>query len=325
MSDQRLRKRQRSNDAASGEEGTGSRDAKGSGETADDWIERDDDWLAFKLPASPSMHADRRTEPPLATEHEKDASEQERPDENEDVYQDASEDEEPTCTICLLPYVDRAYLNDCLHSFCFACAARWLRHHPVCPLCKRVPKSIACLVGAAGSYSESADQTSTSSTLPLPPIERLVNRTLDELGPPPRLPGKWRDRRSVYRRRLRPESPPVRVKADRIAPHHLRRLRPFVERELHALLDAELVDTLVMDYVMSALTEPARTSEQANGVTSWTQLVTARLAVYLGEEDAAVFLREIMSFIRSGWEMNAYDRLVSYASEDVLESAGAFP
>jgi hypothetical protein len=273
----------------------------------DEWIERDDDWISFSLPGKQSE---------FESIHSPDTT-------SSTVSNEASNlKDQLTCPICLEPYLDRTYLRECLHSFCFACAARWLRHHPVCPLCKQTPISLIYVASPPTSSniqseSHQIKDSNRTDAAPLPVTERFVECTLDELKPPPRLPGKWLDRRSVYRRRLCPDHPPCRIKAERVLPYHMRRLRPFIERELYSLLGEELVDTIVINYVLSSFTDPPRAGECDRTASDWSDMVIARLAVYLGEVDARIFLREVMTFVRSGWDMNTYDRKVSYRPEDI--------
>ncbi|XP_063222254.1 uncharacterized protein LOC134530866 isoform X2 [Bacillus rossius redtenbacheri] len=44
---------------------------------------------------------------------------------------------EAVCVICLERARDRAYLNNCLHQFCFPCLLQWAEVKPVCPLCQQ--------------------------------------------------------------------------------------------------------------------------------------------------------------------------------------------
>uniref|UniRef100_A0A672UM61 RING-type E3 ubiquitin transferase n=1 Tax=Strigops habroptila TaxID=2489341 RepID=A0A672UM61_STRHB len=40
------------------------------------------------------------------------------------------------CTICMNGITDAAYVDGCLHSFCFGCIRRWAARRAVCPLCR---------------------------------------------------------------------------------------------------------------------------------------------------------------------------------------------
>uniref|UniRef100_A0A8V5GMJ0 RING-type E3 ubiquitin transferase n=1 Tax=Melopsittacus undulatus TaxID=13146 RepID=A0A8V5GMJ0_MELUD len=41
------------------------------------------------------------------------------------------------CTICMSNISDAAYVDGCLHSFCFGCIQQWAVRRAVCPLCRR--------------------------------------------------------------------------------------------------------------------------------------------------------------------------------------------
>uniref|UniRef100_A0A672UFU4 RING-type E3 ubiquitin transferase n=1 Tax=Strigops habroptila TaxID=2489341 RepID=A0A672UFU4_STRHB len=41
------------------------------------------------------------------------------------------------CAICMNGITDAAYVDGCLHSFCFGCIRRWAARRAVCPLCRR--------------------------------------------------------------------------------------------------------------------------------------------------------------------------------------------
>jgi len=41
-----------------------------------------------------------------------------------------------TCSVCLGPFVNRSFLNECFHSFCYLCITQWSELSRLCPLCK---------------------------------------------------------------------------------------------------------------------------------------------------------------------------------------------
>ncbi|KAI9598013.1 hypothetical protein BDF19DRAFT_463358 [Syncephalis fuscata] len=271
-------------------------------DSSQDWLERDEDWLTYSvLPSNAAQTAEKEDENRKVKRLKRD----EPCNDNNDKTIDRPGQ---TCVICLLPWTRRTYLIDCLHSFCFDCIARWLKHQPVCPLCKQPPRSIAMLA----EDDNNEDNTSNSDELT---TGQLIHRTLDELEPPPCLPGKWHNRRSVYRRSLRADNPPRNVIVSRIKTHHLRRLRPFVERELSALLGDDN-DDIVMTYTIEVLLDTTPSFVTASNSDSddvWRERLTQRLAIYLGN-DAAVFLREIITFLESGRDMKTFDHTVSYTA-----------
>jgi hypothetical protein len=64
-------------------------------------------------------------------------------------------DNQPSCPICLQPYIDRSYLRPCYHSFCFQCIRQWFKVGKVCPLCKQDALSLVYNVGErSGTFLE---------------------------------------------------------------------------------------------------------------------------------------------------------------------------
>ncbi|KAI9598020.1 hypothetical protein BDF19DRAFT_463364 [Syncephalis fuscata] len=250
-------------------------------DSSQDWLERDEDWLTYSvLPSNAAQTAEKEDENRKVKRLKRD----EPCNDNNDKTIDRPGQ---TCVICLLP---------------------WTQPSAVCPLCKQPPRSIAMLA----EDDNNEDNTSNSDE---PTTGQLIHRTLDELEPPPCLPGKWHNRRSVYRRSLRADNPPRNVIVSRIKTHHLRRLRPFVERELSALLGDDN-DDIVMTYTIEVLLDTTPSFVNASNSDSddvWRERLTQRLAIYLGN-DAAVFLREIITFLESGRDMKTFDHTVSYTA-----------
>ncbi|XP_061768938.1 E3 ubiquitin-protein ligase Topors-like isoform X2 [Nerophis ophidion] len=68
----------------------------------------------------------------------------------------ASEDASPDskCPICLDRFNNMAYLDRCLHRFCFPCIQEWSHNKAECPLCKQPFKSILHSVRAHDDFKE---------------------------------------------------------------------------------------------------------------------------------------------------------------------------
>ncbi|XP_026224988.1 uncharacterized protein LOC113168212 isoform X2 [Anabas testudineus] len=68
----------------------------------------------------------------------------------------ASEDASPDskCPICLDRFNNLAYLDRCLHRFCFPCIQEWSHNKPECPLCKQPFSSILHSVRAENDFKE---------------------------------------------------------------------------------------------------------------------------------------------------------------------------
>ncbi|XP_034020635.1 E3 ubiquitin-protein ligase Topors-like isoform X2 [Thalassophryne amazonica] len=83
--------------------------------------------------AASSSAATNSTQPPLAVE-------------------EASPDSK--CPICLDRFNNLAYLDRCLHRFCFPCIQEWSHNKPECPLCKQPFTSILHSVRAEDDFKE---------------------------------------------------------------------------------------------------------------------------------------------------------------------------
>jgi hypothetical protein len=293
-----------------------------------EWPERDEDWLNYPVILSTKRDAttDKEIDGSESTSKLVKTSEASKKVTEEEAYRRGH-----VCAICLLPWTQRTYLIDCMHSFCFDCIASWLKQQKTCPLCKQPPRSVAFFA----TFNEHTTNDKAEETTERP----LIQYTIDELEPPPCLPGKWHNRRSVYRHGLEPDHPPRKLTTTRIRSHHLQRLRPFIERELVALLGDNGQDDIVITYVIQVLLNggtatnslakqqhPAKrnTITTSSSISSsnnnsniddnddiWRDRVIKQLAIYL-EDDATVFLREIITFLQSGRDMKTFDNTVSY-------------
>uniref|UniRef100_A0A8C4DQ77 E3 ubiquitin-protein ligase Topors n=1 Tax=Dicentrarchus labrax TaxID=13489 RepID=A0A8C4DQ77_DICLA len=85
----------------------------------------------------------------------------------------AAEDASPDskCPICLDRFNNLAYLDRCLHRFCFPCIQEWSHNKAECPLCKQPFASILHSVRAEDDFKE--------YTLRPPPANSSVAATVD--------------------------------------------------------------------------------------------------------------------------------------------------
>uniref|UniRef100_A0A3Q3IXC6 E3 ubiquitin-protein ligase Topors n=1 Tax=Monopterus albus TaxID=43700 RepID=A0A3Q3IXC6_MONAL len=58
------------------------------------------------------------------------------------------------CPICLDRFNNLAYLDRCLHRFCFPCIQEWSHNKAECPLCKQPFTSILHSVRAEDDFKE---------------------------------------------------------------------------------------------------------------------------------------------------------------------------
>lgn len=78
----------------------------------------------------------------------------------------ASEEASPDskCPICLDRFNNLAYLDRCLHRFCFPCIQEWSHNKPECPLCKQPFSSILHSVRAENDFKEYTLQPAPASS-----------------------------------------------------------------------------------------------------------------------------------------------------------------
>ncbi|KAF1381083.1 hypothetical protein PFLUV_G00170810 [Perca fluviatilis] len=215
--------------------------------------------------------------------------------------EDASPDSK--CPICLDRFSNVAYLDRCLHRFCFPCVQEWSRSKPECPLCKQPFASILHSVVAADDFKE-------YTLRPPPPTHDdngggSVAATVAMVaarrpGAPVAGPGVPGDNGQQQQRDITAES-------FRRNPSQLHRLRPWLRRELTVLYGAHA--TLV-DIVQ--------------------RIITARLARHGLEDTPTVeeelrpfllartdhFLHELVSFARSPLSLESYDLQAVYEPPD---------
>ncbi|KAI8055375.1 hypothetical protein BDF22DRAFT_676796 [Syncephalis plumigaleata] len=204
-----------------------------------EWLERDDDWFDYSTVLSDRRAAavDKATESGDETTGE---------EEEEEATEEEAYKYGHVCAICLLPWTQRTYLIDCMHSFCFDCIVPWLKQQKTCPLCKQPPRSVAFF--AASKESVMNNEVDTTTERP------LIQYTIDELEPPPCLPGEHGQ------------------------------------------------DEIIITYVIQVLLDGG-TSTTATTTTSANSSI---------EHDAAIFLREVITFLQSGRDMKTFDNTVSY-------------
>ncbi|KFR06380.1 E3 ubiquitin-protein ligase Topors, partial [Nipponia nippon] len=136
---------------------------------------------------------------------------------------DASPDSK--CPICLDRFDNVAYLDRCLHRFCFRCVQEWSKNKAECPLCKQPFFSIFHTIRAEDDFKEYILSPSENSSFASPDGRRFRYRTT--------LTGERRTGSSPSRRTLTPagngilfeglSSEPVRQRDGEIQ-HMIRRL-----------------------------------------------------------------------------------------------------
>ncbi|KAM6226273.1 E3 ubiquitin-protein ligase Topors isoform 2-T2 [Spheniscus humboldti] len=107
---------------------------------------------------------------------------------------DASPDSK--CPICLDRFDNVAYLDRCLHRFCFRCVQEWSKNKAECPLCKQPFFSIFHTIRAEDDFKEYILSPSENSSFASPDGRRFRYRTT--------LTGERRSGSSPSRRTLTP-------------------------------------------------------------------------------------------------------------------------
>ncbi|XP_010154857.1 PREDICTED: E3 ubiquitin-protein ligase Topors [Eurypyga helias] len=88
---------------------------------------------------------------------------------------DASPDSR--CPICLDAFDNVAYLDRCLHRFCFRCVQEWSKNKAECPLCKQPFFSIFHTIRAEDDFKEYVLSPSQNSSFASPDGRRFRYRT----------------------------------------------------------------------------------------------------------------------------------------------------
>ncbi|KAM6392256.1 E3 ubiquitin-protein ligase Topors [Rhynochetos jubatus] len=88
---------------------------------------------------------------------------------------DASPDSK--CPICLDAFDNVAYLDRCLHRFCFRCVQEWSKNKAECPLCKQPFFSIFHTIRAEDDFKEYILSPSQNSSFASPDGRRFRYRT----------------------------------------------------------------------------------------------------------------------------------------------------
>uniref|UniRef100_A0A8D0G8D4 E3 ubiquitin-protein ligase Topors n=1 Tax=Sphenodon punctatus TaxID=8508 RepID=A0A8D0G8D4_SPHPU len=88
---------------------------------------------------------------------------------------DASPDSK--CPICLDRFDNMAYLDRCLHKFCFRCVQEWSKNKAECPLCKQPFHSIFHTVRAEDDFKEYVLRPSQNGSFASPDGRRFRYRT----------------------------------------------------------------------------------------------------------------------------------------------------
>ncbi|KAI8587508.1 hypothetical protein BDZ88DRAFT_425253 [Geranomyces variabilis] len=249
-------------------------------------------------------------------------------------------EDQPRCSVCLGPFTDRTSVRPCFHSFCLLCISQWAAISRQCPHCRQafVMAVVHGTTGEGGWHRTIEFPDVKPPTTRTANLDHTANASAPPRGrarPPrtPRSPQAWgprqrrristspetslviernRTRRRVYALGLRAKhvGSQANAKCREISPAVfaqtpalLRKLEPWIRRDLHALLGIE--DVAVIAAVVAGLlrSEPDMRSDAS----------VCCLAEYLGSRARAEhFIHELVCFAKSPLNMDAYDASVQY-------------
>ncbi|GFS73641.1 uncharacterized protein NPIL_397691 [Nephila pilipes] len=244
------------------------------------------------------------------------------------------------CTICFSNISNRAFINTCFHSFCFQCISNWTKQRNVCPLCINKTETLIYNIISDSEYEEVRVATPPPFTesvsfvireamedfveiarmhqnICAPQSLRLNNRirTTSSL--------QYMFRRTVYQESAWciPRIPPdeFRVIASTLSlpyDEDVRRITPWLMRELHILVNEELIQP-VFELLIRLAEDHLILSN----------FITNTLIRFLGCHTWH-FQYELFCFCYSNLIMRQFDTTVIYHSDEVderVEPSNALP
>lgn len=253
------------------------------------------------------------------------------------------DDSEP-CVVCLEKIRNRTVLKDCQHCFCFHCIKEWAKISPTCPLCKKSLTVGLCDIKSETDYKEYVFD---------PPLERprgygvsysripyrvVMPEDREHPSERTRRSGAWAARieqresdtiafrASIYEKKLfanyvgtNSESRyqnATDVLNPRLFcqyPARLDRLRPWIRRDLLALLHGDIQSVNIVYHLIISLLSKYHPQ---------TEDFMAPLRPLLHDRTEH-FVHELVQFARSPFSVSTYDQTVQYGSvsNDVSTSA----
>ncbi|KND04440.1 uncharacterized protein SPPG_00169 [Spizellomyces punctatus DAOM BR117] len=247
-----------------------------------------------------------------------------------------SDDEGPTCSICLQPMLSRMFVHPCYHSFCFQCICQWAQCGRACPECRQT--ILFGVVPAKGNdgyekyefadvteawpqhFSRSDVRYRTRNRNMYRRTPRAANREPHRhfLLEQPRMVTGDAFRRHIYAHGLRAKTMPVTrdSKFKEITPELFKRnpdlikkLVPWIRRDLKVLLRIDDVE-MIIDVIIAIL--------QREGLES--QAAKSALEEYLSSHTEH-FVHELVCFSKSPWMMEVYDTMAEYVAPDDTQNS----
>ncbi|TPX65740.1 hypothetical protein SpCBS45565_g04953 [Spizellomyces sp. 'palustris'] len=240
-----------------------------------------------------------------------------------------SDDEGPTCSICLQPMLFRMFVHPCYHSFCFQCISQWAECGHACPECRQT--ILFGVVPAKGNdgyekyefgdvtealpqhFSRSDARYRTRNRNMYRRTPRAANREPHRHFPleQPRMITGDAFRRHIYAHGLRAKTMPVTrdSKFKEITPELFKRnpnlvkkLVPWIRRDLKVLLRIDDVE-MIIDVIIAILQRAKLESEAAKSA----------LEEYVSSHTEH-FVHELVCFAKSPWMTEVYDTMAEYVA-----------
>lgn len=223
--------------------------------------------------------------------------------------------EQERCIICLDSIHNPCLLDPCCHKYCFVCIFQWYQFNPSCPLCKSKISSLLYDIRSDTEFKRIETQKLDDKSSK---IDRwgCPSSTQEEFLSDFPFTHEHERRKRVYQRKIIPI--PVIPPTKRTIPFAcndddwIRKLKPWVKRELQSILEEENVDSILLIFQQifhnfhDNLDSP---------------LFFSKIEEFL-QHYTPIFIRELRCFVKSSLTMVAYDRKVRY--RQCTESISSF-
>ncbi|XP_066299140.1 E3 ubiquitin-protein ligase Topors-like, partial [Branchiostoma lanceolatum] len=255
----------------------------------------------------------------------------------------ASQSPDHNCSICLQQFQNKAFTDNCFHSFCYACIKEWSKVKATCPLCKTDFQSIIHTVKSIDDYQQDYLLPLGNGAFGTIDGQRFRYRTTLNLGRrmitesrrrideqmaifhsyarhetihcgryrPERRMSAISIRKRVYSRGLRARgvqgdegrTRDISAQFYRSNPAVTHRLVPWLSRELEALVASRDIVDFLLQLIVTVIQQ----------VDLGSSTIKHTLEPYLLHRTDH-FLHEFMTFAKYPFDMAAFDRNVIYES-----------
>lgn len=207
------------------------------------------------------------------------------------------------CPICLSEIEDLAIFDKCFHSFCLFCIQQWIGISKTCPICKTQNESIIINIDEEAMTYERIwiDKKSTPK------------KNNGSISMTKRMMALFR--KKVYNLKLEP----IITYTENDPPKHkvLDKITKFLKREIAVLLghfDNDKLDKYEKESEVTIVFELVKSLIQKYGDIRQ-EKAYKEIEVFFFE-DTEQFCNEIMTFIRSPYNMEEFDANVKYIEPD---------